>query len=162
MFIDLIKWSVCWLHLADFQLHLRTCICSYKWSFLLWGSFCCFSSPLWYFWMVISLYWRAASLFSQGTPDMCCTRKTVGGISYSLMGSDPSTQEVGCGDSCVYSRDDLPGSRICFLKGGLPSTCHANSKFWLCVSYFVTPDCVREVGRITLFWLWTLSWEAST
>jgi len=52
----------------------------------------------------------------------CCAIKTVGGVSYSLVDWE-DTSDYSCKNDCVYERDDQPGSRVCFANGPLPVEC---------------------------------------
>jgi len=51
----------------------------------------------------------------------CCEAKQVGEHSYSLVKEGMVPKE--CKNSCIYTRDDLPGSRFCFAFGDLPFSC---------------------------------------
>ena len=53
----------------------------------------------------------------------CCTSKTVGSYSYTLVIS-PMAVPADCLSPCVYSRDDIPGSLYCFASGSLPVHCN--------------------------------------
>ena len=58
-----------------------------------------------------------------GKGEECCYSKTVGDYSYVLVNS---TQPVPshCKDDCVYIRQDIPDTPVCFAKGPLPvSSC---------------------------------------
>jgi len=54
----------------------------------------------------------------------CCTEKTVGGVSYSLLpegfnGSLPRQ----CLNSCVYTKTGMTSPNFCFARGDLPTEC---------------------------------------
>jgi len=65
--------------------------------------------------------------FSLGAkiPEPCCSRKTVGDLSYTLVNSEDTSiaSRYGCISNCVYQQDDLPGSLFCFAVGDLPTNC---------------------------------------
>ena len=53
----------------------------------------------------------------------CCLRKSVGGIDYTLTGTE-STDAYGCMSNCVYRRhSDPPGREVCFKPGPHEATC---------------------------------------
>jgi len=58
-------------------------------------------------------------------PEPCCSRKTVGDLSYTLVNSEDTSiaSRYGCISNCVYHQDDLPGKLFCFADGDLPATC---------------------------------------
>merc|ERR1739838_130679 len=58
----------------------------------------------------------------KGQPAQCCTRKTVGGVEYSLV-DEIDTSGYNCLTSCVFEKADSPGSRFCFASGELPVNC---------------------------------------
>merc|ERR1739838_1127913 len=58
----------------------------------------------------------------KGQPAQCCTRKTVGGVEYSLV-DEIDTSGYNCLSSCVFEKADSPGSRFCFASGELPVNC---------------------------------------
>merc|ERR1719312_1633017 len=59
----------------------------------------------------------------------CCTSKTVGTDAYTLRETETAPDTLGCQSSCVYERDEEPGSRYCFKKGDLPVTCTEENLF---------------------------------
>jgi len=52
----------------------------------------------------------------------CCSVKTVGGVVYSLLGVE-DTSDYDCLDNCVYTIKDSPGDKICFKAGDTMATC---------------------------------------
>jgi len=58
-------------------------------------------------------------------PEPCCSRKTVGDLSYTLVNKDDTSiaSRYGCISNCVYQQDNLPGSLFCFAVGDLPTNC---------------------------------------
>ena len=52
----------------------------------------------------------------------CCSVKTVGGVVYSLLGVE-DTSDYECLDNCVYTIKDSPGDKICFKAGDIMATC---------------------------------------
>merc|ERR1711933_538 len=58
-------------------------------------------------------------------PEPCCSKKTVGDLSYTLVNSEDTSiaTRYGCISNCVYQQDDSPGSLFCFAVGHLPTNC---------------------------------------
>ena len=63
--------------------------------------------------------------FPAKIPEPCCSKKTVGDLSYTLVNSEDTSiaSRYGCISNCVYHQDDLPGKLFCFADGDLPATC---------------------------------------
>ena len=61
---------------------------------------------------------------SNAFSDKCCSKKSVGGVDYSLawISENELTDILGCKDDCVYKRDD-DNSLFCFAVGNLPAVC---------------------------------------
>merc|ERR1711872_952133 len=62
-----------------------------------------------------------------GSEDLCCLAKTVGGYNYTLIKTGDVPAE--CKRECIYWRndeldDDNIDNRYCFAEGGFQSTCH--------------------------------------
>merc|ERR1712240_55954 len=57
--------------------------------------------------------------------DSCCSTKTVGNSSYTLVSMNDTSVATtyGCKSNCVYEEDAVPGSRFCFAVGNLPISC---------------------------------------
>jgi len=58
-------------------------------------------------------------------PEPCCSKKTVGDLSYTLVNSEDTSiaSRYGCKSNCVYQQDDSPGALFCFAVGDLPTNC---------------------------------------
>ena len=68
--------------------------------------------------------------------DRCCSRKTVGGISYSLIG-DQDTSQFGCISQCVYGKDeDSTGNKYCFKSGTLEVVCGIRKDITIITEFF--------------------------
>ena len=53
----------------------------------------------------------------------CCYKKTVGSESYTLLENITGAVPAECINSCIYERDQQPGSQFCFKMGNLPVKC---------------------------------------
>jgi hypothetical protein len=72
----------------------------------------------------------------------CCSSKTVGAVSYTLVDTDDANAPNTCKDSCAY--DDGDGNLFCFSEGNLPSTCKGEvAKEIQCI-----PGCPDENTKI--------------
>ena len=72
----------------------------------------------------------------------CCSSKTVGAVSYTLVDTDDANAPNTCKDSCAY--DDGNGNLFCFSEGNLPSTCKGEvAKEIQCI-----PGCLDENTKI--------------
>merc|ERR1712080_659122 len=57
-------------------------------------------------------------------PEDCCSTKTVGNVTYSLVDSMEDLSGYGCLNNCVYTVEGDSGSpRVCFKAGDLPVHC---------------------------------------
>merc|ERR1711863_145612 len=65
----------------------------------------------------------APLVFSQPAPPNCCETKTVGGVSYTFVREDSAAMSYSCLSSCVYERDDQPGTAFCFAQGDQQVVC---------------------------------------
>jgi len=54
--------------------------------------------------------------------EVCCTKKTVGGVNYNLV-EEQDTSGYNCLTSCVFEKEGEPGSRFCFAAGSQPVNC---------------------------------------
>merc|ERR1719228_3221675 len=54
----------------------------------------------------------------------CCKSKTVGGISYTLVGR-MDTEDYNCFNDCIYQNKDEPGTNYCFAVGDLQAECES-------------------------------------
>jgi len=59
---------------------------------------------------------------AHGSVGRCCSSKTVGEVSYTLVDTEVANAPDTCKDSCAY--EDENENRFCFSEGDLPSTCH--------------------------------------
>jgi len=75
--------------------------------------------------MVLILIFTITFSLAENLPEPCCSRKTVGDVSYTLVNSEDTsaTSSYGCKSNCVYQQDDLPDSLFCFADGDLSTTC---------------------------------------
>merc|ERR1719340_364969 len=53
----------------------------------------------------------------------CCDTKTVGGVTYSLIGQ-MDTKMYNCLSDCIYMREGQEGSKFCFAMGDLQVECN--------------------------------------
>merc|ERR1711936_123990 len=66
--------------------------------------------------------------YMKGVSLSCCTNKLVGDIHYTLIEESPEIAEpLQCLDSCIYERQDSPGTKYCFTSGSLPTFCTDSS-----------------------------------
>merc|ERR1712018_560562 len=65
-------------------------------------------------WLVLVL---APLAVAQPAPPNCCATKTVGGVDYTFVREDSAAMSYSCLSSCVYERDDQPGTSFCFAQG---------------------------------------------
>merc|ERR1719312_1875883 len=77
--------------------------------------------------LVLVVICAGALLGEEGSD--CCISKTVGPHAYTLLENDAAAITMGCKSSCVYQRDEEPGTRFCFKTGDLPVTCEDSSSF---------------------------------
>jgi len=75
--------------------------------------------------MFLILIFTFTLSLAENLPEPCCSKKTVGDLSYTLVNSEDTSiaGRYGCKSNCVYQQDDLPGSLFCFADGDLPTTC---------------------------------------
>jgi len=91
-------------------------------------------------------------LFTQtidAKPAMCCESKTVGDYAYSLVDAGAAVPSE-CPKSCVYSRNDKPGSLYCFAPGELVVECEGEMDVSIGYSfpeYNCTPVANTEIWR---------------
>merc|ERR1712151_265767 len=100
---------------------------------------------------VFLLFMLSLTQVAIGQPiEQCCTRKTVGGIEYSLI-NETDTSGYNCKTNCVYEKDEAPGSRYCFASGDLPVDCGdgGNSNRQIICNYLPKSD-VMEHWKIDL------------
>merc|ERR1712227_811627 len=71
-------------------------------------------------WLVLVL---APLASSQPAPTNCCETKTVGGVSYTFVREDSAALGYSCLSSCVYERNDQPGTAFCFAQGDQQVVC---------------------------------------
>jgi len=71
-------------------------------------------------WLVLVLVPLAVA---QPAPPACCATKTVGGVSYTFVREDSAAMSYSCLSSCVYERDDQPGTAFCFAQGDQQVVC---------------------------------------
>ena len=57
----------------------------------------------------------------------CCQKKQVGGEKYTLLPAREAHVSYGCSSSCVYEKENVPGSRFCFRAGTLQAVCLGNA-----------------------------------
>merc|ERR1711936_701528 len=60
---------------------------------------------------------------AQPAPPNCCATKTVGGVDYTFVREDSAAMSYSCLSSCVYERDDQPGTAFCFAQGDQQVVC---------------------------------------
>jgi len=82
--------------------------------------------------------------------DACCLKKDVGGKSYTFL-MDEDTSPYNCMNSCVYTEDGNPGSKVCFKEGGLVTKCASDSETypppcWPCSECNGLPEECRLSG----------------
>jgi len=86
-------------------------------------------------------------------PVSCCSRKTVGGVAYTLV-KEGDTSSYGCMESCIYSKDGLPGSMFCFEAGVMEAKCIKEGGKEITIPWFGGMDpldvCV-ETGTQVIF-----------
>merc|ERR1712098_766307 len=75
--------------------------------------------------------------------DSCCSTKTVGNSSYTLVSMNDTSVATtyGCKSNCVYEEDAVPGSRFCFAVGNLPITCTEPNICSTCLCFYGSPCC---------------------
>ena len=69
-------------------------------------------------------------LTHQATGQQCCSKKTVGGILYNLVGSQAQgyASQYNCTNNCLYTQDSGdPNKKFCFKPGQLESQCSGKS-----------------------------------
>merc|ERR1712243_183226 len=71
-------------------------------------------------WLVLVL---APLAVAQPAPPNCCATKTVGGVDYTFVREDSAAMSYSCLSSCVYERDDQPGTSFCFAQGDQQVVC---------------------------------------
>jgi len=71
-------------------------------------------------WLVLVL---APLAVAQPAPPNCCATKTVGGVDYTFVREDSAAMSYSCLSSCVYERDDQPGTAFCFAQGDQQVVC---------------------------------------
>merc|ERR1712025_6384 len=71
-------------------------------------------------WLVLVL---APLSMAQPAPPNCCATKTVGGVDYTFVREDSAAMSYSCLSSCVYERDDQPGTAFCFAQGDQQVVC---------------------------------------
>jgi len=72
-------------------------------------------------WLVLVLVPLVAE--AQPAPPNCCATKSVGGVSYTFVREDSAAISYSCLSSCVYERDDQPGTAFCFAQGDQQVVC---------------------------------------
>merc|ERR1712145_31599 len=72
-------------------------------------------------WLV--LVWWVTLAASQQAPPNCCATKTVGGVDYTFVREDNAAISYSCLSSCVYERNDQPGTAFCFAQGDQEVVC---------------------------------------
>jgi len=72
-------------------------------------------------WLV--LVWWVTLAASQPAPPNCCATKTVGGVDYTFVREDNAAISYSCLSSCVYERNDQPGTAFCFAQGDQEVVC---------------------------------------
>jgi len=78
----------------------------------------------------------------------CCVKKTVGGVSYTLVTSEP-TSKYGCKENCIYARDDQPGgNHFCFKAGNLESACNLDKDDGI---LFIGPSIYSRESQLFLY-----------
>merc|ERR1711872_768587 len=53
----------------------------------------------------------------------CCDTKTVGGVTYNLVGQ-MDTQMYNCLSDCIYMKEGMEGPKFCFAMGDLQVECN--------------------------------------
>merc|ERR1712121_544693 len=71
-------------------------------------------------WLVLVL---APLAVAQPAPPNCCATKTVGGVDYTFVREDNAAISYSCLSSCVYERNDQPGTAFCFAQGDQEVVC---------------------------------------
>jgi len=71
-------------------------------------------------WLVLVL---APLAVAQPAPPNCCATKTVGGVDYTFVREDSAALSYSCLSSCVYERNDQPGTAFCFAQGDQQVVC---------------------------------------
>jgi len=80
-------------------------------------------------WLVLVLVPLAVA---QPAPPACCATKTVGGVSYTFVREDSAAMSYSCLSSCVYERDDQPGTAFCFAQGDQQVVCGDSTQVGSC------------------------------
>ena len=90
----------------------------------------------------------AHAVVLQSMGQECCGSKTVGDYSYTIAETpDYLPSDLGCKDSCTYTRDDEPGSLYCFADGLEPVNCTAETPVDVCSPGGCPPEAdTRVVG----------------
>merc|ERR1712018_1080233 len=71
-------------------------------------------------WLVLVL---APLAVAQPAPPNYCATKTVGGVDYTFVREDSAALSYSCLSSCVYERNDQPGTAFCFAQGDQQVVC---------------------------------------
>ena len=88
--------------------------------------------------------------------DVCCLKKEVGDKSYTFL-RDEDTSPYNCMNSCVYTEDGNPGSKVCFKEGDLATKCDpfSGEYRWMTVRSFFYITAFRNISStlLALFWM---------
>merc|ERR1712098_292950 len=68
----------------------------------------------------------------------CCSSKTVGPHSYTLVENETAPSQFGCSSSCVYKREGEENEKFCFKPGQLPVECTGEILIEISISFNVT------------------------
>jgi len=91
-------------------------------------------------WLVLALVPLAVA---QPAPPNCCATKTVGGVDYTFVREDSAAMSYSCLSSCVYERDDQPGTSFCFAQGDQQVVCGDSTQG--CINCQLSPSERRMV-----------------
>merc|ERR1712215_329288 len=72
--------------------------------------------------LILLLPFLYSFVLGQPVQEVCCTKKTVGGVNYNLV-EEQDTSGYNCLTSCVFEKEGEPGSRFCFAAGSQPVNC---------------------------------------
>merc|ERR1719317_1655009 len=96
--------------------------------------------------LVLAIFHAVPVLGEEGT--YCCTSKTVGAYSYTLLDNEVAQDTLGCKSPCVYQRDGESGSRYCFKNGDDPVTCSKEALFIPIITIFNELNATIYVGIV--------------
>merc|ERR1712018_513457 len=94
-------------------------------------------------WLVLVL---APLAVAQPAPPNCCATKTVGGVDYTFVREDSAALSYSCLSSCVYERNDQPGTAFCFAQGDQQVVCGDSTQGGVTSGPGVTVPNVPSLG----------------